>query len=169
MTIAVKDTSLMKKFPEQFAQRMARFQGGGQGGRGGGVRPPQRTNNNSRNKEGNKSSDNKTDRQGRNSAGQRPRGQGGRNGAGGGRRRGGFDINRMIERFPTIKVSDLKSGDMIAVSSPKGKDPKRLTAIKLLAGVEPFVTMAQLMSSRRGGRRGGSGSLSIPGLDSVQF
>ena len=79
------------------------------------------------------------------------------------------DINDMLNRFPGITVGDLKEGDMIAVSSPKGKDPKRMTAIKLLAGVEPFITMAQMAAGPRRGGQGVSGGLNIPGLDSVEF
>ncbi len=152
VTISVNDSSLMKKFPEETAQRMARFmmfrqQGGG----GSGVQPPRRQGNNN---------------QARNSGNS----QGRRGGAGGGRRggMGRFDINNMLNRFPSIKVSDLKEGEMIAVSSPKDNDPSRLTAIKLLAGVEPFITMQQ-MSNRRSGRRGVSGRLNIPGLNNVDF
>lgn len=143
VTIVVKDTSLLKKFPEEIAQRLAGFQAMTQGG-GGGVRPPQG--------------------QGRRGEGR----QGGGDGQGGGM--GRMDINDMLNRFPTIKVSDLNVGEMIAVSSPKGADATRLTAIKLLAGVEPFLTMAAASGGRSSGGRGGvSGGLNIPGLDSVDF
>jgi len=149
ITIAVNSNSLVKKFPEQFAQRMA-GQAGGEGA--GGTRPP---------RSGNRQRGNGEARDG----GNRPAGA-----EGGGGRRGGMDINQLLNRFPTITVKDLKEGDMIAASSPKGKDPTRLTAIKLLAGVEPFIMMAQ-MRARSGGARGdvGSGGFSIPGLDSVSF
>jgi hypothetical protein len=137
ITIVIKDTSLLKKFPKEDAQRLAGFQAMMQGG-GGGVRPPQ---------------------------GQ-GRGDGTRQGGGMGR----MDINDMLNRFPTIKVSDLTVGEMIAVSSPKGTDETRITAIKLLAGVEPFLTMAAASGGRGSGGRGGvSGGLNIPGLDSVDF
>lgn len=150
VTIAVNSNSLMKKFPEQFAQRMA----GRAGGSGaGGAQPPRRGN------RGNRDNQNASSGE----AGKRP--EGARRGG----RRGGMDINQMLNRFPTITVKDLKEGDMIAASSPKGADPTKLTAIKLLAGVEPFITMAQ-MSSRSGSRGSvGSGGFSIPGLDSVSF
>lgn len=144
VTISVTPTSLLKRFPEQIAQRLARFQlmmrmraagGGGQRREGAG--------------------------------GGRPGGK--RSARPGGGRMGG-DINDMLNRFPTITVADLKKGDMIAVSSPKGKDPLRFTAIKLLAGVEPFLVATQLPSGRgRRGGRGVSGGLSIPGLESVEF
>lgn len=134
LVIAVNASSLLKKFPEEAAQRLAGFQammGGGQGRPGGGQARP-----------------------------------GG--GEGQGRPGGRMDLNEMLNRFPTITVADLKPGDMVAVSSPKGKDPGRLTAIKLLAGVEPFIRMAQMAAGAQRGR-GVSGSLNIPGLDSVEF
>ncbi|MEO7672565.1 MAG: hypothetical protein ABIU09_00630, partial [Pyrinomonadaceae bacterium] len=59
------------------------------------------------------------------------------------------------------------AGDMIAVSSTKSTNLDRIKAIKLLAGVEPFIRAAQATS---GGTRGqGSPSLSIPGLEGNSF
>ena len=140
VTVVVNDASLMKKFPAEMAERMAGF------GMGGGVRP----------------------------AGQGvtpPGGQGqaqmrGRGGAGGGPRSGGIDD--MLERFPNITTADLKPGDMIALSSTKNANMDRVNAIKLLAGVEPFLRMAQAST---GGQRGQNvqGGFTIPGLDGVGF
>jgi hypothetical protein len=72
----------------------------------------------------------------------------------------------MLDRFPTITAADLKVGDMIAVSSTKSGSIDRITAIKLLAGVEPFIRMAQV-SAARGQGQGAQRSLdlSIPGLE----
>ena len=77
--------------------------------------------------------------------------------------RGGIDD--MLERFPTITVADLKAGDVIAVSSTKTTNLDRITAIKVLAGVEPFLRAAQMQAAAAGGQRGGGLSLDIPGLD----
>jgi hypothetical protein len=76
----------------------------------------------------------------------------------------------MLDRFPTITVSDLKPGDMIAVASSKGATPDRIKAFKLLAGVEPFIRMAQ-MAAAGGNRQGGQANLNItiPGLDGIGF
>lgn len=149
VTVVIRQSSLMKKFPEEIAERMARFQMM----MASGAVPPQRG--------------------ARPAGGQggRPAGEGGQERSGGPGGPGGMrgDINDMLNRFPGITVADLKEGDMIAVSSPRGKDPKRLTAIKLLAGVEPFITMAQMASGPRRGGQGVSGGLNIPGLDSVEF
>lgn len=148
ITIAVGKNSVMKQFPAEMAQRMAQFQiaqaSGIQPGGQGGTRPPQ---------------------------GNQPGGQG--NGGGGGFR-GGGSIDDMLERFPNITLADLKVGEMIAASSTKGADTERITAIKLLSGVEPFLKTPQ--SSQGGGRRNGqgqggqdSGGFSIPGLEGVDF
>ncbi|MDQ2746827.1 MAG: hypothetical protein M3T96_06165 [Acidobacteriota bacterium] len=143
--VVIGPNSILKQFPAEMAQRMAAFQGGG-----GGVQPP---------------------------AGTRPppadsqaNGQNPPNGAGAGMRRGGGGgIDEMLERFPTISLADLKVGEMIAFSSTKSANAAdRITAIKLLSGVEPFLKNAPAATG--GGRRRGSGGadsgFTIPGLDS---
>ncbi len=63
-------------------------------------------------------------------------------GPGAGPRRGGnFNIQEMMESMPAIAIADVKPGEMIIVSSTKGADPARLTAISLLSGAEPLLTM----------------------------
>lgn len=131
VTVALGSASLLKKFPEEMAQRMAGRQGANAPGGGQTAM-----------REG--------------AAGDR---------FGGGPRAGGID--EMLERFPNITVADLKTGDMIAVSSTKNGNAASITAIKLLAGVEPFIRVAQATG---GGPRGqGSQSLNIPGLDGLDF
>ncbi|HEU4794396.1 MAG TPA: hypothetical protein VFT02_02130, partial [Pyrinomonadaceae bacterium] len=62
---------------------------------------------------------------------------GGRPGGGaGGPSSGQVDYGEAIEKLPAIKVADLKPGEGIIVSSTKGADPARATAILLAAGVE---------------------------------
>ncbi len=103
-------------------------------------------------------------------AGQGQTGQSGmRAGGPGGMPRGGIDD--MFERFPTISAAELKPGDMIAVSSSRNGDSSRVTAIKLLAGVEPFIRAAQVAGQmRRGGQAGGvGGGFTLPGLDGFDF
>ena len=55
--------------------------------------------------------------------------------------RGGFNINDMLERLPTISIADVKVGDTIIVSSTQGVDPSRLTAIALVSGADTLLTM----------------------------
>jgi hypothetical protein len=71
----------------------------------------------------------------------------------------------MLDRFPNITAADLKAGEVIAVSSTKNSSPDRITAIKLLAGVEPFLVAARAQAAAGGGRGQGGLSLDIPGLD----
>lgn len=105
---------------------------------------------------------------------QPPQGGGGqgqmpnRMGQGSGGMRGG-DINDMFERLPAVTVAELKAGEMIAVSSTKTDNPARITAIRLLAGVEPFLTAPQNANRGRGGRGGQDSGFSIPGLDGADF
>lgn len=146
LTISVIPSSIMKKFPEEQAQRMAQFQMGGQGGGfrpaggGQGTNPPAAGQANAASP-----------------GGQRP-------GFGGGRPGGGGGVDDMLDRFPSITAADLKAGDIIAVSSTRGSDIDRITAIKLLAGVEPFLRAAQMSAARQGGAQR-SLDLNIPGLD----
>jgi hypothetical protein len=69
----------------------------------------------------------------------------------------------MIERLPLVTIAELKKGDVIAVSSTTGVDPARVTAIKLVAGIEALMTRAQGPP----GAGGQSPSLNLPGLDSI--
>jgi len=56
---------------------------------------------------------------------------------GGGR---GGDVGQMLDALPPLLLADLKAGDAIMVSTTQGTDPGRVTAITLLAGVEPLLT-----------------------------
>ncbi|MFS8085646.1 MAG: hypothetical protein ACMG6H_08455, partial [Acidobacteriota bacterium] len=66
---------------------------------------------------------------------------------------GGMNLADLLERLPVISIKDLKVGDTIIMSSLQGADPNQLTAISLVAGIEPLLTM---MASRpQGGGQGG--------------
>ncbi len=151
LTVVVGQNTVIKQFPAEMAQRMAAFQSGA-----GGMRPPQ--------------ANGQTGGQTNGQANQPPTGQtppngGGMRPGGGGGMRGGGGIDEMLERFPTITLADLKVGQMIAFSSTKGTSQERVTAIKLLSGVEPFLTAPKVAGG--GGRRAGGADsgFSIPGLD----
>lgn len=145
VTVVVGDTSTLKKFPEEMAQRMAQFQSSnGQGA----IRPPQANQQNNQTTPPNNNGQTN-----------------GQTGTGNGRGMRG-DINEMFERLPVITVADLKVGDLIAVSSTKTDNPSKITAIRLLAGVEPFLNAPQANGNGRGRGRGGQdSSFTIPGLD----
>jgi hypothetical protein len=76
------------------------------------------------------------------------RGFGAGGGPGGGGRRG-FNAEDLLERLPTIHLADLKAGDRILVSSTRGDDPSKMTAIVLVSGLEAIPGPP---ASRRGGR-----------------
>lgn len=63
---------------------------------------------------------------------------------------GGMNIQDMLERLPTIAISDLKVGDTILVSSTKGADPTRLTAITLVSGADTLLTMVAARQQQPG-------------------
>jgi Cu/Ag efflux protein CusF len=79
-----------------------------------------------------------------------PGGQGQGPGGPAGGMRGGRsgDLQQMLEHLPPLKIEDLKPGDAIIVTSTEGVDPGQITAITLLAGVEPILTAAPGSSQR---------------------
>ena len=79
-------------------------------------------------------------------AGQNPQGPGGMRAGG-----GGFNMQDMLERLPTISIADVKVGDTIIVSSTKGADPTRLTAISLVSGADTLLNMMAARQQQAGG------------------
>ena len=76
-------------------------------------------------------------------AGQTPGGGQAPGGSGGGMHGGrSGDLQQMLEHMPPLKIEDLKPGDAIIVTSTEGADPGQITAITLLAGVEPILSAA---------------------------
>ena len=98
-------------------------------------------------------------------AGAPPAGQG-PGGPGGPRPGGGMNIQDLLERLPTIAVADVKVGDTIIVSSTKGADPTRLTAISLIAGAD---TLLNMLAARQPAAGGPSAPNPSAGLGGVQF
>ena len=160
VTIIVNSNTLLRKFPAEMAQMMARMQamraagitGNPNGGQfpNGGQRP-----NNAPNGEPNP-----------NGGQPSPNPNGGQGGMGMMRGGGRGDLDDLLERLPVVTVADLKVGDAIATSTTANQEPNRFTAIKLVAGVEPFFT-APTLPQGQGGRQGASPSFSVPGLDSL--
>ncbi len=119
LTIVIKQDAVLRRFPTDMGM-MGRGPGGPAGTppAAGGASPAQ------------------------GQAGQRPQGGGpGGPGGGGPRPGGGFNINEMLERLPTVSVADVKVGDTIIVSSTQGVDPSRLTAIALVTGADTLLAM----------------------------
>ena len=132
LTIVIKSDSVLRKFPAEMGMMMMGGRGpgtggpGGQGaaGSGGQGAPGQGAPPGNRPAQG---------------AGGAPGGAGA--GQGGGMRAGGPNIQDMLDRLPTISAADVKAGDTIIVSSTKGADPSRLTAITLVTGAETLLAM----------------------------
>jgi hypothetical protein len=70
--------------------------------------------------------------------------RGGPGGEGGMRFSGsqGGDLQQMLEKVPAMPIGELNKGDAILISSTAGADAARVTAISLVAGVEPMLTRA---------------------------
>ena len=68
------------------------------------------------------------------------RGPGGMGGPGGGGRSAGGDLSQMLSRLPTGTLADLKVGDAVMiVASQAEPSSQTVTAVTLLAGVEPIL------------------------------
>jgi len=87
-------------------------------------------------------------------------GAGGPGGMGGGGRR--FDPARILENAPSITLADLKPGDAIMVSSSGGTDPATISAISLVAGVEPLLTAPTKPGQAAGPNTSWNFEMSIP-------
>lgn len=133
LTIVVKQDAVLRKFPaagEMGGMMMMRPGGGGAAGAGPGA-----------------GSGGPGAGQG---AGPTGPSQGGS--AGGGRMGGGgMNVQDMLERLPTIAIADVKVGDTIIVSSTKGADPSRLTAISLISGADTLLNMMAARQQQQGG------------------
>lgn len=123
LTIVVKQDAVLRKFPSasEMGGGMMMVRPGGGGGQGPG--------------------------------GGQGGGPGSGQGGGGGRMGGGGGPNMqdMLERLPTIALADVKVGDTIIVSSTKGADPTRLTAISLISGADTLLNMLAARQQQAGG------------------
>jgi hypothetical protein len=69
------------------------------------------------------------------------------------------DLSQFLDRLPTITLTDLKPGAAIILAgSPQQQDPSHVTAITVIAGIEPIVTAgANLVQNLIGGWNLGGG------------
>jgi len=65
-------------------------------------------------------------------------GLGGRGNFGG----GGGDLQQVLDRSPQLSLAELKKGDALIISSSKTSEGSAITAMSLVAGVEPFLAAA---------------------------
>jgi hypothetical protein len=151
LTIVVNKDSMLRKIPPQIAAMIAmRSQGGpgggGPGGGPGGGGPGGGGPEAARQPSG-------PGTQGQPGGPAAPQGgparSAGQAGPGGGpageqrRMGGGGDFQDMLERMPALALTDIKAGDVIAVSSTTGADPLRVTAITLVTGVDAVLAAMQ--------------------------
>lgn len=158
LTIIINKDSTLKRIPENFMQMMQGGGGapGGAPGGAGGAQAQQRPAG-AQGAQGTSAAASGNNAQP--SQGARPAGAGGAAGGGAGAGQGGgpgaggpgggFDIQRIIDNLPAVTLAELKPGDMILLSSTKGADPSRATAITLVSGVGPIFAM---MQARQGGQ-----------------
>jgi len=67
------------------------------------------------------------------------------------------DLQEMFEQLPAITLAELKPGDSILISSTKGADASRITAIAVVSGVEA------LLKNKQGSRAVSLGAMSLGG------
>ena len=128
LTIVVKQDAVLRKFPsanEMGGMMMMARPGGGGGASGQAPAAGQ--------------------------GGGQGRGQAAGPGAGPGAAGGRFSMQDLIEGLPTIGIAEIKVGDTIIVSSTKGADPTRLTAISLISGADSLLNMLAARQQQSGG------------------
>lgn len=66
-------------------------------------------------------------------------GQGGQSGGAGRLGGGGGDLQQALSRMPAVTLTELQKGDAVMIVATDGLQESRVTAITLLAGVEPIL------------------------------
>ncbi len=130
VTVRTNAASMLRRLDERtatFLARRLRPDLAGAGGRGGGAAAPERP------------AGGAPEGRGQEGGGLRGAFSGPGGGSGGG---GNFDLQQVLERSPQLSLPDLKKGDAVIISSAKGADNSSVTAISLVAGVEPFLQAA---------------------------
>lgn len=121
VTVKVNQSSMLRRLDERTAGMLARRMRGDAAGPGGAGAVP-------------------------------PGGPAGAPDGGGGRGRGGFggsgDLQQVLDRSPQLSLADLKKGDALIISSSKASDGAAITAMSLVAGVEPFLAAAPRTSGQ---------------------
>ena len=57
--------------------------------------------------------------------------------------KGSGDLQEMFDQLPALSLAELKPGESILISSTKGADPARVTAIAVVSGVGPLLQNSQ--------------------------
>jgi hypothetical protein len=123
--VKTNPSSMLRRLDERTAGMLARRMRGDAGGPGGGGASPEAPGGPG----------------GERAEGRGPGGPGGR-GFGGGAGAGGGDLQQVLDRSPQLTLAELKKGDALIISSSKAADGSAITAMSLVAGVEPFLAAA---------------------------
>jgi len=118
VTVKTNQNSMLRRMPETMATMLARRMrpGGESGAAGAGAGG--------------------SEGRGGAETGSAAAGRGGRGGVG-----GGADLQQVLERAPQLMLAELKKGDALIISGSR-PDGSTVTAIALVAGVEPFLAAA---------------------------
>jgi hypothetical protein len=144
VVVKISSDSQMKKLPAEMAQRVAmRLKGGASGDQNADSQNPSPQNGSASNSQSKQSpssdrAQNGPDAHAGASAGAQGRG-------------GPPDVQRMLSRLPNSSLADLQKGDAVMIVSSSGQTSANnsgdVTAITLLAGVEPILTAAPSRSA----------------------
>jgi hypothetical protein len=135
VVVRVSPDSQMKKLPAEMAQRIAMQLKGSAGGVSGGQSSANGQGVGGGTMPGTGGTRSGTESQARH-------GSAGGPSAGGPGGNGQPDLQRTLSRLPNSKLADLQKGDAVMIVSTEGGDSDSVTAITLLAGVEPILTAA---------------------------
>jgi len=143
ISIALKPDSVLRRFTAMMGGGMGGPGGGATGGATGGAGGPARQGAGTQGASTQSPSAQGPGAQGAGTQSSTAQGPGSQGAGGQGPRPGapGANMADMIDRLPIISLSELKVGDMIIMSTLAGSDPANLTAISLVTGIEPLLTM----------------------------
>jgi hypothetical protein len=153
VTVKITSESQLRKLPAPMAQRIAQRLNGSSGANGGGNADQAGPGQNSARTGGAAPTAKEPatgSGQGQGDFGGRGRGMGGGAGGPGG---GGADLQQMISRMPASTIADLQKDDAVMLVGTEAIGGNAVTAITLLAGVEPIL---------QGSPNGGASSILSP-------
>jgi hypothetical protein len=153
VTVKITSESQLRKLPAPVAQRIAQRLNGSSGANGGGNGDQAGPDQNSARTAGAAPTAKEPvtgSGQGQGDFGGRGRGMGGGAGGPGG---GGADLQQMMSRMPASTIADLQKDDAVMLVGTEAIGSNAVTAITLLAGVEPIL---------QGSPNGGASSILSP-------
>jgi Domain of unknown function (DUF5666) len=141
VTVKINSTSQVKKLPEQIAQRIAARLRGNSGEAGAGAagqRPASQPGSSSTASAPSGAQPGERTAEGRGTpGGGQFAGRGANAGQGGGQ--GSPDLQQAISRMPAATLAELQKGDAVMIVATAAQQDTSVTAITLLAGVEPIL------------------------------